>query len=95
VVEREIHAAAVAEAQRAAERNAAKTLSMRAARGCVSPLHRRRFALMLLNNHDATQARSVMYVLGPGGAPSPAQMHAQDAADAAGDALEALRSLRS
>lgn len=66
-----------------------------AARGCVSPLHRRRFALMLLNNHDATQARSVMYVLGPGGAPSPAQMHAQDAADAAGDALQALRSLRS
>jgi hypothetical protein len=50
---------------------------------------------LLLNNHDATQARSVMYVLGPGGAPSPAQMHAQDAADAAGDALEALRSLRS
>lgn len=35
MVEREIHAAAVAEAQRAAERNAAKTLSMRAGRARV------------------------------------------------------------
>ncbi len=35
MVEREIHAAAVAEAQRAAERNAAKTLSLRAGRARV------------------------------------------------------------
>ena len=109
VVEREIHAAAAAEAQRAAERNAAKSLRLRCDRARVRPALRRAMraapgrALRLTCAANATQARSVLYVLGAGppGAPalaaqlsSPAQAHAQDAADAAREALEALRALR-
>ena len=109
VVEREIHAAAAAEAQRAAERSAAKSLRLRCDRARVRPALRRAMraapgrALRLTCAANAPQARSVLYVLGagpPGAAQtaqllSPAQAHAQDAADAAREALEALRALRS
>ena len=107
VVEREIHAAAAAEAQRAAERSAAKSLRLRCDRARVRPALRRAMraapgrALRLTCAANAPQARSVLYVLGagpPGAAPaqlwSPAQAHAQDAADAAREAREALRALR-